>query len=190
MTLDDFISLNTLPSSGGDGENVFNPYGGVTDYGDYGSPTSGIGGAGTSYTQNPDGTITINPDTGGGYGTGSASEPNSGITDFINKVLGTNKSGADLAKLAAVLGGGLAGGFGAFAPKTQKVGYQGGIPKYDAVRNMATAPNPNRRPGAGGNRYGGDVSFMPKGSASVGGGLSSLIGRGLTGGSPPVEDLI
>ena len=172
---------------GNTSNNYLFPVTGGTNYFDVDPPSTGIGGPRTSYTQNPDGTVTVNPDTGGGDNTGSASEPNSGITDFINRILGTNKSGADLAKLAAVLGGGLAGGFGAFAPKTQKVGYQGGIPKYDAVRNMATAPNPNRRPGAGGNRYGGDVSFMPKGSASVGGGLSSLIGRGLTGGSPPMD---
>jgi len=171
---------------GNTSNNYLFPVTGGTNYFDVDPPSTGIGGPGTSYTQNPDGTVTVNPDTGGGGG-GSASEPNSGITDFINRILGTNKSGADLAKLAAVLGGGLAGGFGAFAPKTQKVGYQGGIPKYDAVRNMATAPNPNRRPGAGGNRYGGDVSFMPKGSAPVGGGLSSLIGRGLTGGSPATD---
>jgi hypothetical protein len=52
---------------------------------------------------------------------------------------------------------------------------------------MVTAPDPNRRPGSGGTRYGGDVSFVPKGSSPIGGGLASLIGGGLTGGTAPVD---
>jgi len=150
---------------------------GITDYGggDYGEYLVGDGGAGTSYTVNPDGTITVNSGTGG-YTPRSASEPNSGITDALNKLLGTAYSGKQLAALAGVFGGGVAGLTGALNPKANKVGYQGGIPKYDAVRNMVTAPDPSRRPGSGGTRYGGDVSFVPKGSAPVGGGLTSLVG--------------
>ena len=161
---------------------------GITDYGggDYGEYLVGDGGAGTSYTVNPDGTITVNSGTGG-YTPRSASEPNSGITDALNKLLGTAYSGKQLAALAGVLGGGIAGLTGALNPKVNKVGYQGGIPKYDAVRNMVTAPDPSRRPGSGGTRYGGDVSFVPKGSSPIGGGLASLVGRGLTGGTAPVD---
>ena len=159
---DYFTTPVTTPSTGG------------TDYGDYG-PSTGVGSPGTSYTVNPDGTITVNSDTGG-YTPRSASEPNSGITDALNKLLGTAYSGKQLAALAGVFGGGVAGLTGALNPKANKVGYQGGIPKYDAVRNMVTAPDPNRRPGSGGTRYGGDVSFVPKGSAPVGGGLASLVG--------------
>ena len=50
---------------------------------------------------------------------------------------------------------------------------------------MLTAPEAGRRPGAGGTRYGGDVTFTPKGSAPTGG-LASLVGRGLVGGTAPV----
>ena len=76
---------------------------------------------------------------------------------------------------------------GGLNPKAQKVGYQGGIPKYDAVRNMVNAPDAGRRPGAGGTRYGGDVTYMPKGSAPTGG-LASLLGKGLQdGATSPVD---
>jgi len=95
--LNDLINLNTLPSSGGDDENVFNPYGGVTDYGDYGSPTSGIGGPGTSYTQNPDGTVTVNPDTGGGYDTGGGSSVDAGgLSGVFKTLVGDGQEGLGL----------------------------------------------------------------------------------------------
>lgn len=109
------------------------------------------------------------------------------ITNAINKLFGSNMNGKQLAALAGIAGGGIAGLTGALNPKVNKVGYQGGIPKYDAVRNMVTAPDPNRRPGSGGTRYGGDVSFVPKGSSPIGGGLASLIGSGLVGGTAPVD---
>ena len=61
------------------------------------------------------------------------------------------------------------GALGANTPNRQKSGYQGSIPKYDAVRSMVTAP-PTRaqgyRPGQGGINYGGDVSFVPKGTGA------------------------
>ena len=66
-------------------------------------------------------------------------------------------------------------------------GYQGGIPKYTATRSMVTAPTAGRRPGAGGTRYGGDVTFTPQGSSPIGGGIASLVGRGLVGGTSPVD---
>ena len=101
---------------------------------------------------------------------------NSGITNAINKLFGSNMSAKQLLALAGVAGGGIAGLMS--KGPAAKVGYQGGIPKYDAVRNMVNAPDPSRRPGAGGTRYGGDVSYVPKGSAPVGG-LASLAGKGL-----------
>jgi hypothetical protein len=111
---------------------------------------------------------------------------NSGITSAINKLFGSNMSAKQLLALAGVAGGGIAGLMS--KGPAAKVGYQGGIPKYDAVRNMANAPDPSRRPGAGGTRYGGDVSFVPKGSSPLGGGLASLIGRGLeSGATQPVD---
>jgi len=64
----------------------------------------------------------------------------------------------------AALGG---AGLGAYTALTQKpvlTGYQGSIPKYDAHRNMIKAPPSDRRPGAGGIDYGGNVTYTPRGS--------------------------
>ena len=83
----------------------------------------------------------------------------SDITNTINDFFGSNLSGKDIASRVAVLGGGLAGGLGMFAPNRQKVGYQGGIPKFTAERNMVTAPPAGSRPGAGGVNYSGDVTY-------------------------------
>jgi hypothetical protein len=99
----------------------------------------------------------------------------SNITNSINDLFGSNLSGADIASRIAVLGGGLAGGLGMFAPNRQKVGYQGGIPKFTAERNMVTAPPAGSRPGAGGVNYGGDVNYVrqpgsPSTSSGGGGG--------------------
>jgi hypothetical protein len=104
-----------------------------------------------------------------------ASNNRSGITNAINDLFGSNLSGKDIASRVAVLGGGLAGGLGAFAPNRQKVGYQGGIPKFTAERNMVTAPPAGSRPGAGGVNYGGDVTYTrqpgsPSTSSGGGGG--------------------
>jgi hypothetical protein len=111
----------------------------------------------------------------------------SGISGILKKLF-VNKDGTlDLRALGAV-GGGLAGLLGANKSTTTPSGYQGKIPQYTAVRNMATAPQAGKRPGAGGTRYGGDVSYMPKGSSPLGGGLASLIGRGLeSGATQPVD---
>jgi hypothetical protein len=100
------------------------------------------------------------------------------LTSALNKLFGSNMTGKQLAAMAGIAGGGIAGLMGGLNPKAQKVGYQGGIPKYDATRNMVTAPAAGRRPGAGGTRYGGDVTFTPKASsAPVGSGLASLVGN-------------
>jgi hypothetical protein len=85
------------------------------------------------------------------------------------------------------LGGGLAGLIGANKSSSTPSGYQGSIPKYTATRNMVTAPTAGRRPGAGGTRYGGDVTFTPKASSPIGGGLGSLANSGLVGGTAPVD---
>ena len=114
----------------------------------------------------------------------------SDVTNAINKALGTNYTGKQLAAMAAVAGGGIAGLSGAMNPNATKVGYQGSIPKYDAVRDMVTAP-PTRaqgyRPGQGGINYGGDVSYVPKGTAGSAGGSSG--GGGSGGGSSTLSDL-
>ena len=97
----------------------------------------------------------------------------SDITNTINDFFGSNLAGKDIAARAAILGGGLAGGLGAFGSTRPKVGYQGGIPKFTAERNMVTAPPAGSRPGAGGVNYSGDVNYVRQPgspSASVGGG--------------------
>ena len=59
------------------------------------------------------------------------------------------------------------------ANTNQPVGYQGGIPDYTAQRTqLPTNPDPNRRPGSGGQRYFSDVTYAPVAAAQ--GGLMSL----------------
>jgi len=85
----------------------------------------------------------------------------------ILRQLFTDKNGNLNLQALGGIGGGILGALGAMQPNVKKVGYQGSIPKYDAVRNMVNAP-PTRaqgyRPGQGGINYGGDVSFVPKGT--------------------------
>ena len=117
----------------------------------------------------------INYDPPSGLDAGMGAYPSTGnigtlpssLTSSINQLLGTNFTGAQLARMAAVAGGGIAGLTGAFKPNVIKSGYQGSIPKYDAVRNMVNAPPTKAqgyRPGQGGINYGGDVSYVPKGT--------------------------
>jgi hypothetical protein len=110
----------------------------------------------------------------------------SGLSGILRSLFGDGKGGLDILKLGA-LGGGLAGLLGSNKSSSTPSGYQGGIPKYTATRSMVTAPEAGRRPGAGGTRYGGDVTFTPKGSVPTDGGLASLVGRGLVGGTAPVD---
>lgn len=52
--------------------------------------------------------------------------------------------------------------------RNQPVGYQGGIPKYEAVRTaVAQSYDPNRRPGSGGQRYFTDVRYTPSSDAAA-----------------------
>lgn len=90
----------------------------------------------------------------------------SGLSGILRSLFGDGKGGLDLLKLGA-LGGGVAGLLGGNKSSSTPSGYQGGIPRYTATRNMVNAPTAGRRPGAGGTRYGGDVSFMPKVAAQA-----------------------
>ena len=109
----------------------------------------------------------------------------------ILKSLFTDKNGnLNLQALGAV-GGGVAGLLGAFKPNVQKTGYQGSIPQLQAIRSMVTAPptsvnGQKYRPGQGGVNWGGDVSYVPKGSAPTAG-LTALVNSGLVGGTTPVD---
>jgi hypothetical protein len=172
MSVFDFNSADYTNDPSDDA--YYNQYKGSTNYGDVDPPLTNIGGPGTSYTQNPDGTVTVNPDTGGGYGTSNTPVDAGGLGNLIKSLFSDSKGNLDLRKLG-VLGGGIAGLLGATKSSSSPSGYQGSIPRYTATRNMLTAPEAGRRPGAGGTRYGGDVTFTPKGLAPTGG-LASLIG--------------
>ena len=164
------------------GENVFDP-----TYGGYFGEVAGENVFDPTYGG------TLPSDTGGGatrglspvpkVGTGGAKTPpppSSAISSILKQLFVDDKGNLNLKTLGGV-GGGILGALGANTPNRQKSGYQGSIPKFDAVRNMVTAP-PTRaqgyRPGQGGINYGGDVSYVPRGSASAapssGGGSSGL----------------
>lgn len=50
----------------------------------------------------------------------------------------------------------------------EKTGYQGGIPKYEAVREAASNTyDPNRRPGSGGQRYFSQMQYAAPGEAAT-----------------------
>ena len=134
---------------GGQDESIFDPtYGGTLP------PVTG-GGDESVFDPTYGGTLPIT----GGIDT-------SGLSGVLRTLFGDGKGGLDILKLGA-LGGGLASLFGANSSSSTPTGYQGGIPRYTATRNMVTAPQAGRRPGAGGTRYGGDVSFMPKVAAQA-----------------------
>jgi hypothetical protein len=134
-----------------------------------------------------------NIDAGGGWNpiTGNSTTPSGGIgaelTKLLNSKMGTNFTGAQLAGLAGVLGGGVAGLAGLNKPSVVKgsMGYQGGIPKLTAARTMMTAPPATvdgkpYRPGSGGINYGGDVVYSPKGTTAVAPGGSYAPSEGIS----------
>tara|TARA_R110000744_G_scaffold178988_3_gene298001 strand:+ start:79 stop:771 length:693 start_codon:yes stop_codon:yes gene_type:complete len=74
---------------------------------------------------------------------------------------------SDTGKAAVVGGGSLLLNSGLFGGLTDgavpQTGYQGGIPEYDAVREVVPGTyDPNRRPGSGGQRYFTDTQYQPK----------------------------
>ena len=71
--------------------------------------------------------------------------------DFLSSPLGTVATGF------------LAKEMGFAEAKTPVVGYQGSIPKYEAVRErVPMQQDPNRRPGSGGRRYFSDVFYADR----------------------------
>ena len=103
----------------------------------------------------------------GGSPVNASIDPNaSALTSYLQNLLGTKMTGAQMASLGLVGAGGLAGALTNLnKPKITPVGYQGGIPKLQANRTMVTAPPPGHVPGSGGINYGGDVTYTPKGAA-------------------------
>ena len=82
----------------------------------------------------------------------------SGWGDAVKKLF-TNKDGSFNLQGAGGIAGAILGGLDLFSPNKNPTGYQGGIPNLVATRNMITAPPSDRRPGAGGVNYGGDVTY-------------------------------
>ena len=88
------------------------------------------------------------------------------LTDLAYSAIGYSPdSGFDTDKLYSTLGFGasalglLDGGGGGIS----QPGYQGTIPKYDAVRERVPGTyDPNRRPGSGGQRYFTQTQFVPR----------------------------
>lgn len=63
-------------------------------------------------------------------------------------------------------GAALAGGYAAYRQASQPTpptGYQGGIPKYTALRQQTDAQDPTVRPGSGGHRYFTDMQYAKEG---------------------------
>jgi hypothetical protein len=94
------------------------------------------------------------------------------------------KQVTDWGSIAALGGAGL-GAYQALTQKPVLTGYQGSIPKYDAHRNMIKAPPSDRRPGAGGIDYGGNVTYTPRGA-----GLDAAAVPGGTINQPNPKDVI
>ena len=137
---DEYVDDNTERDSG---LTAYNPDGSVT----YTDPD------GSTYTYNTNGTV-----TGGSGDSAWTYDPATGMSNYdfsfgnLVKTLGgklTGMSGKDIAGLA----GGLYGLYQSTRPQ-EKVGYQGGIPKYEAVRErVPMSYDPTRRPGSSGQQY-------------------------------------
>lgn len=116
------------------------------------------------------------------------------LTGMFMKKNAQGQDELDLKQLATVAGG-LGGLMGLGNRPSQPVGYQGGIPKYTAMRE-AIQPEPRkegepeRRPGSGEQRYFSDIEYKPV-TAAAGGGLMALAkGRYLNGDTDGMADKI
>jgi len=109
------------------------------------------------------------------FGPGGPGVESSGISDTIRNLLSSigpravsalssafqkpNNGGTDWSKVAAAAGG-LYGAYQSQRPQ-EKTGYQGGIPKYEAVQEaVQNTYDPSRRPGSGGQRYFSNTKFV------------------------------
>jgi hypothetical protein len=89
------------------------------------------------------------------------------LADLAKRLMSGKGSASEYGGLASILAG-LYSANKSSGPTILNPGYQGGIPKYTATRQMLTAPPAGRRPGSGGINYGGDVVYTraPAPSAS------------------------
>jgi hypothetical protein len=102
---------------------------------------------------------------GGGFDIGSLLS-RLGTSAFNSLKSAFTKDGKTDWRNVAAAAGGLYGLYQSNRPQ-DKVGYQGGIPKYEAVREAAPGTfDPNRRPGSGGQRYFSQVKYAAPGEAA------------------------
>ena len=137
-------------------------------------------------------------DTGGGFGFNLGDTLSrlgesavKGLTGMFMTKNAQGKDELDIRKLATVAGG-LGGLLGIGNSPSQPVGYQGGIPKYTAMRQAVPPPEqkegePPRRPGSSEQRYLTDVEFKPV-AAAQGGLLGLAKGRYLDGPTDGMAD--
>lgn len=86
--------------------------------------------------------------------------------DFLKRQY-TNTDGSTNWRAVAATAGGLYGLYQANRPQ-ERTGYQGGIPKYEAVREAVSGTyDPERRPGSGGQRYFSQTQFTAPGEAAT-----------------------
>lgn len=101
------------------------------------------------------------------------SKAGSGILSLFKKGgTGKDKDDIDWSKVATV-GGGVLGLYKALSSQSgggagQPASYQGGIPKYEAIRAQVQGTyDPTRRPGSGGQRYFSDVQYAKEADAAA-----------------------
>jgi hypothetical protein len=110
---------------------------------------------------------------------GSADYYANELKNFLPNILSGAK-GLNLGNLLATGLGGLAGGLGAGSGAQRPTGYQGTIPRYQAVREQLPVAPTQEGEGAVGKRYFTDTQFVPK-EGYAKGGLLDLAQGGATG---------
>ena len=105
------------------------------------------------------------------------------LKDLAKRLMSGKGSASEYGGLASILAG-LYSANKSSGPTILNPGYQGGIPKYTATRQMLTAPPAGRRPGSGGINYGGDVVYTRAPSTGGPGAAPSGDGTSLVFPSP------
>ena len=89
-----------------------------------------------------------------------------GFTDWLSGLF--SGSGSSAGSLLAALAGGAAGYAGSGSSSQRPTGYQGTVPKYEAVRQQVpmAQQDPARRPGSGGRQYFTNTQYIPQADTS------------------------
>ena len=84
---------------------------------------------------------------------------------YANAIMDKAKGSGAGSTIASLLGAGILQGTGLLGGGSpQKSGYQGGIPRYEPIRQQVPqASDPNRRPGSGGRQYFTNTRYVPAG---------------------------